>query len=172
MNSVDSISSAAIDAASQLHRSALRLFRLVRAARPEKGLGLAGFSALARLQRGGVTTATALAAYLRIQPQSVTRLLADLERDGLIERRPNEQDRRQSLIEITPAGTQALSEEVRVQEQVLAQCVAESLTPAEQELLRLAAGLMERVVDDAEARIADSDVAPPDRGKQGRSPRQ
>lgn len=142
------------DIAGQLHRSALRLFRILRAARPGKGVSLAKLTVLGRLYQDGVTTATALSAYLRIQPQSVTRLLAELERDHLISRRPNEADRRQSLIEITKEGAQLLLEEVRTQQVKLAEVMAESLTTAEQEMLLLSAGLVDRLADATEANLA------------------
>ncbi len=142
-----------LDTASQLHRSAGRLFRVLRAFRPENGLSLTKFSVLARLHQDGITTATGLAAFLRIQPQSITRLLAELERDRFIERRPNKSDRRQSLIEITPAGSQLLLEEVRQQQATLAQLIARSLTPIEQEMLRLAAVLMDRLAAEMEDQV-------------------
>ena len=100
---------------------------------------------LGRLYREGMTTATALAAYLRIQPQSLTRLVADLERRKLITRRPNGADRRQSLLAITDAGGQLLIETVHDQQVKLAHTIAKELTPAEQELLRIAAGLMDHL---------------------------
>jgi DNA-binding MarR family transcriptional regulator len=165
MTSSDTLSDFTTDTASQLHRSALRLFRMLRAAHPGKGLSLAKFTVLGRLYQDGVTTASGMAAYLRIQPQSVTRLLADLERQHLIVRCPNKADRRQSLIEITEAGTQLLLEEVRAQQLKLAKIIAESLTPTEQEMLRLAAGLIDRL-----AVATGMTLAMGETGKDGDSP--
>lgn len=163
------------DTAGQLHRSAMRLLRVLRAARSEKGLNLSRFSVLGRLHQDGVSTATALAAYLRIQPQSVTRLLADLERNRLIVRRPDAADRRQSLIEITEAGTRLLFEEIRDQQTALAEIIAEALNPAEQQMLQLAAGLIDRLADVTEARTAAAkakpDAAPAKRPVRKRLPR-
>ena len=48
--------------------------------------------------------AARLAKAERLQPQSLSRLIAQLERDGLIKRRPGEQDRRTLILEITAAG--------------------------------------------------------------------
>jgi DNA-binding MarR family transcriptional regulator len=138
-------SETAIDTANQLHRSALRLLRLMRDTRSAEGLGMSRLSVLGRLYRNGTTTPTDLAAYLRIQPQSLTRLLADLQRRKLITRRPGEKDRRQSLLEVTAAGSDLLTKEVRGQRTLLAQTIAAELTPAEQELLRIAAVLMDRL---------------------------
>jgi DNA-binding MarR family transcriptional regulator len=143
-----------LNAADQLHRSALRLFRLLRDTRPAKELSLSKISVLGRLYRGGMATATVLAVYLRIKPLSLTRLLADLERRKLITRRPNDTDRRQSLLEITDAGVQLLTAEVRDQRLTLAKIMAKELTPAEPELLRLAAGPIDHLASVAEAQSA------------------
>jgi len=142
---------ATLDTANQLHRSTLRLLRLLRATRPANGLTFSKLSVLGHLYRDGVTTATELATYLRIQPQSLTRLIADLERRKLIMRRENDADRRQSLLEITDSGVQMLLEDIRKQRSMLAQAITESLTPAEQGILRLAAGLMDHLGELSEA---------------------
>jgi DNA-binding MarR family transcriptional regulator len=93
-----------------------------------------------------------LAGYLRIQPQSLTRLLAYLERHKLILRRSDKTDRRRSQIRISDTGTRLLAADVKARRLHLAQAVAEALTPVEQELLRLAASLIERVADATEPR--------------------
>jgi DNA-binding MarR family transcriptional regulator len=141
----------AIETANQVHRSALRLSRVLRATRPAKGLSLSKLSVLGRLHQAGQITATDLAAYLRIQPQSLTRLIADLERSNLITRGANDADRRQSLLKISDAGAQLLLKDIRDQRMKLAQTVAKALTPAEQEMLRLGAGLMDRLAEAIEA---------------------
>jgi DNA-binding MarR family transcriptional regulator len=145
-----------IDTANLLHSSALRLFRLLRATRPATGLSSSKLSVLGRLYRDGVATATELAAYLRIQPQSLTRLIAELERRKLITRRPSDTDRRQHLLEITDEGVQLLMQNLRDERVRLAQIIADTLTPAEQELLRLAAGLMDHLSTVTEAQTAAS----------------
>ena len=156
MKSSKCTSEAAIDIANQLHRSTLRLLRLLQAARSTDGLGMSKLSVLGRLYRNGTTTPTALAAYLRVQPQSLTRLLADLQRRNLIVRRPDGADRRQSLLEITDAGSKLLIEAVSDQRTELARAIAEELTPAEQELLRIAAGLMDHLAAVTGARVTAS----------------
>jgi DNA-binding MarR family transcriptional regulator len=140
-----------VDAATRLHRSAARLSRRIRAGRQGEPLGLARFGVLGRLHRDSDASATALAAALGVQPQSLTRLLAELERQGLITRRPDAADRRRSLIAITPAGRHLLLEDVGGQRALLASTMAAVLSPAEQEMLRLAAGLMDRLSDALEA---------------------
>jgi DNA-binding MarR family transcriptional regulator len=147
-------SEASIDTANQLHRSALRLFRFLRETQPAKGLTLSKFSVLGYLYRKGRATATELAAYLRVRPQSLTRLVADLEQRKLILRRSKDEDRRQSLLQITEAGARLLDEDIRDQRVRLAQVIEKDLTPAEQELLRIAAGLLDHIGEGAESQIA------------------
>jgi DNA-binding MarR family transcriptional regulator len=156
MNASRNPSESAIDTASQLHRSALRLLRRMQVSRSAEGLSSSKLSVLGRLYREGTTTPTDLAAYLRIRPQSLTRLLADLQRRKLITRRPDEADRRQSLLQVTAAGSELLAKEIRGQRTLLAQTIAGQLTTAEQELLRIAAGLMDRLAATTEQQDAAS----------------
>ena len=134
------------DAAYQLHRSALRLLRLLQASQPAKGLSSMKLSVLGRLFMDGPATATELAAYLRVRPQSLTRLIAELEKQKFIVRRSDDEDRRRNLLEIKNAGAHSLAEVVRCHRMTLAETMAKELTAAEQELLRIAAGLMDRIV--------------------------
>ncbi len=134
----------ALDTASQLHRSAFRLSRLLMTGEAGR-MSMSKLGVMGYLYRRGTTTATEVAAYLRIVPQSLTRLIADLEKRRLITRRPNDADHRQSLLEITDAGIRLLTEDILSQRKALAQVIIQALTPAEQEMLRLAAGLMDRL---------------------------
>jgi DNA-binding MarR family transcriptional regulator len=135
------------ETANRLHRSVARLFHRLRVTRATGGLSMAKLGVLSLLHREGVATATAMADCLGVQPQSLTRLLADSENDGTIKRRPDQVDRRRSLIEITPVGSQLLAEEARKREIRLAAAMIRVLTPTEQELIRLAVGLMDRLAD-------------------------
>jgi DNA-binding MarR family transcriptional regulator len=176
MNTFNQPPETTIDTANQLHRSALRLLRLLRTTQSVKGLSSSKLAVLGRLYQAGRATATALAAYLRIQPQSLTRLVADLERRKLITRRQNDADRRQSLLEISDAGAQLLTEEIHGQRLKLAQAMARELTVTEQELLRLAASLMDRLsaVTEAQAVAAgepERNEAQPETSREKRSSR-
>jgi DNA-binding MarR family transcriptional regulator len=138
---------ALLDAATRLHRSALRLSRRVRAVRPQGSLSLARLGVLGRLHRDGGASAVALAAALGVRPQSLTRLLAALEREGLIARRSDETDRRRSTIAITDQGARLLLADIGEQRALLAGAMEAALTPAERAMLGLAAGLMDRLAD-------------------------
>lgn len=102
---------------------------------------------LRRLHRAGTHTAKALADAERIQPQSLTRVLAALERDDLITRRRDPNDGRQTLVEISMTGLATLRSYSQQREQWLAAAMAESLNETEQDLLGLAAKLMMRIAD-------------------------
>jgi DNA-binding MarR family transcriptional regulator len=133
--------------ARRLRASLARLQRRLRAERGTVKLGVAKYSALGCLYRNGPMTAGQLAAHERLKPQSVTRLIAGLETEGLISRTPDAADRRRSTIAVTPAGRDALAQSVRRQEAWLARVLAESLSPTEREFLRLAVGLLDRLSD-------------------------
>jgi DNA-binding MarR family transcriptional regulator len=105
---------------------------------------------LAHLYRRGPMTPGALAAAERLQPQSLTRTLARLERQRLIARRPDEQDRRRSVLALTDAGRQALVQDMRQRDSWLADAMAQQLTAAERDLLRIAGELMDRLADAGE----------------------
>lgn len=124
-----------------------QLGRRLRAERVSHGLSRSRLSLLNLLALNGPMTASALAAAERLQPQSLTRMLSRLEDDGLILRSPDDADRRQVKIEITVEGTAVLDEDDRRREAWLTRAMTERLTPTERELLRLAAGLMERLAD-------------------------
>lgn len=144
-----------LDTANQLHSSILHLSRLLT---PDgaKGLSMAKLGVMGYLYREGTATVTELAAYLRIQPQSLTRLITDLARQSWIKRRPNDEDHRQHLLEITEKGTKALISGVTSQRLELSRIIVDTLTPSEQEMLRLSAGLIDRLAEALKARAPRS----------------
>src|SRR6185437_6522302 len=89
-------------------RGVLRLSRRLRAERPESGVSLSALGMLSTLHRSGPMPAARLAQAERLQPQSLSRLIAQLDREGLIKRRPGREDRRMLILEITAAGRRAL----------------------------------------------------------------
>ena len=135
--------------ARRLRASLARLQRRLRAERGEIGLGPSRYSALACLFRNGPMNASELAALERLQPQSLTRVLAALEEEHLISRRTDEADRRRVRIEITPAGVERLRTAVGRQEAWLADALRARLTPVERDLMMLAIRLMDRLADPA-----------------------
>ncbi len=102
-------------------------------------------SALARLDRGGPTTATALAKLEQISPQSMGATLGALEERGLIERRPDPGDGRRALVTITRTGLQVLQNRRNARVRLFAQALSTGFTRAELEQLMAAAPLIERL---------------------------
>ena len=140
-------SPAALELASLVRRSVGALARRLRAERPEDSLSFTKLGLLGRLYRQGSLSAAEVAALERIRPQSLTRVLAELTEDGFITRRPDAQDGRRLLIDITGDGRSALGRDMQQRDFWLAGAMAEELSDTERELLRLVSGLMDRLSD-------------------------
>jgi DNA-binding MarR family transcriptional regulator len=110
-------------------------------------ISLGQTAVLRQLRKSGPITPGEIAERVQSQPQSLSRTFAALEEQGWIQRRPDPDDGRQSLLEITPAGSEVLAAEMRPREIWLAGAL-EQLTEAEQDLLVIAAGLLERLSED------------------------
>ena len=138
--------SAAVDTelASVLRISVMRLARRLRSERSDSDLTLTQLSALSALERHGPSSPGALAAHEKVQPPSMTRVLAVLEDQGLVVRTPHPTDGRQVLVAVTPAATAILREDRRRREAWLVDQVAH-LTADERALLRLAAPLLDHL---------------------------
>jgi DNA-binding MarR family transcriptional regulator len=134
--------------ATALRISVSRLARRLRAERLAKGLepGLSDtqLAALAALERHGAMTPGELADHEKVQPPSMTRVIAALEDRGLVMRAPHASDRRQVVLTATDAGTHVVQQSRRVREAWLAQRLRE-LTPQERALLRQAAPILEKL---------------------------
>lgn len=70
------------------------------------GLTHAGLIVLHLLQSGPLNQ-TSLAKHARVENQTISRTLERLQREGLIERAPDERDRRRQVVTITPIGHEA-----------------------------------------------------------------
>jgi len=70
----------------------------------EEGASLARTRVLMCLQKTNLRRGTELAEFLTLAPRTITEAIDGLEREGLVERHPDPEDRRAKLILITPAG--------------------------------------------------------------------
>jgi DNA-binding MarR family transcriptional regulator len=138
----------AVDTTKLASRLRLALGHLVRRMRAEHRFPLTQGSVLGRLDREGRKSIGDLAALERVRPQSMTQTIADLESDGLIERRTDPEDGRRTLVELTERGLATLQEDRRHREGWLARAIAEDLSPREQRLLADALELLERLAED------------------------
>jgi DNA-binding MarR family transcriptional regulator len=149
-----------IAAASVLRRGVQLLSRRLQAERSPDGLSVTKISMMGHLARRGEMTPSALAAADRLRPQSVTRVLAELERDGHILGVRDEIDGRQRRLRLTPSGYGVLAADMRQRDEWLASVMSSVLTPTERDLLALAAALLERLGAAATDAVPDPDGLP------------
>jgi DNA-binding MarR family transcriptional regulator len=121
------------------------LTRRLRQVQVEGDLTLSESSALARLDRGGPATPSALAKLERISPQSMGATLGALEARGLIERRPDPEDGRRAVLSLTEAGRQTTRNRRNARTEQLVQALSSGFTHAELRQLMAAAPLIERL---------------------------
>lgn len=133
-----------IAVADQLHSAAIHLLRRLRARDPVSGIGPAQLSTLSVLVFGGPRSLGELADAEQVKPPTMSRMVAGLERDGLVRRRPTEDGRRVRL-EATARGTRILQEGRKRRVESLAQTLG---TLDEKELAHLGefAGLLHQII--------------------------
>lgn len=119
---------------------------MVRNQRVDMSITLTQLSAMATLEKLGAMTAGELAAAERVQPPSMTKVLANLEERGLIRRDPAPNDRRQAIVTITAAGHDLLDEERRSRNAWLSQQLAK-LTADERALLRNVVPVLDKLAE-------------------------
>ncbi|WP_063759926.1 MarR family winged helix-turn-helix transcriptional regulator [Streptomyces sclerotialus] len=151
-------------AAVELRNSLMRIARRLRAQRPPGELTLGAMAVLGRLDRDGPATASELAAAERVTPQSMARPVARLVDLGLVERRPDPADGRQTLLHPTGRGVEFLRADRERRDVWLARAMATHLNDVERDLLRLTTRLLDRLAtapDDAEPEPPDRSSGPP-----------
>ena len=125
----------AAELSAALRPSLLRLTRILRNQRVDMSVTLTQLSAMGTLRKKGSMSAGELAAHERVQPPSMTKVLASLEDKGLVTREAHPTDRRQAIIVLAPAGLELLDSERRQRDAWLSQRLAQ-LTPDERAALR------------------------------------
>ena len=129
----------------ELTRGAVaRLARRLRVERPADSLSSNKVGVLSHLHRHGPSSPGEIAAAEHQQPQSLTRVFADLEAEGLVVRRGSSRDRRESVLDLTESGRAALLADMAVRDRWLASAIAH-LTEPEAQMLRIGASLMEKL---------------------------
>lgn len=127
--------------ASTLRLSVMRLSRRMRQERSST-LTPTQLAALATLDRHGAMTLGELAAHERVQPPSMTRVVAHLSRAGLVDRGNHPGDGRQVIAKITEAGRELLAADRLRRDEWLAERL-DALGPDEIEALRRAAPVLD-----------------------------
>jgi DNA-binding MarR family transcriptional regulator len=125
----------------------LVIVRTARRLRQEAGVELSPSmtAALSTIERHGPLTPSELASRERIQRPTATRVLARLEDSGLVQRTPDPQDRRSSLVTVTPAASELLAE-LRTRKTAFLAERLEKLDPEERATLDRAADILERML--------------------------
>ena len=99
----------AVSIVGRLFRLAPQLTDLLDLGAREYGMGFARGRVLWALQESGPIVMRALSQRLGISPRTVTGLIDALEADGWVTRSPHPEDRRATIIAITPAAESALA---------------------------------------------------------------
>jgi DNA-binding MarR family transcriptional regulator len=135
--------------AEELRAAITRLNRRLRQTRPVGELTQNQLSVLASLELAGAMTPRELSDAERVQPPTMTKVLAKLEERDLVRRAPHPTDGRQVLLSATEAGRAVLLEQRRTKTQWLTRRLA-GLRPEERETLALAAEILDRIARDSD----------------------
>lgn len=100
------------------------------------GISRAQWGVLVRLDRSEGLKQSELAEILDLQPISLTRLLDRLAGNGLIERRPDPNDRRANRLYLTPAARPLLTELAALSQDMMSTVLEGLDTTANERLLR------------------------------------
>jgi DNA-binding MarR family transcriptional regulator len=131
----------------------ISISRLARRLRVEQRIGFGGpdpalsdiqLAALSALERHEAMTPGELAEYEKVQPPSMTRVIAVLEERGLVRRSAHPTDRRQVVLTVTDEG-RALVDRVRRRKEAWLTQRMQELSPEEVEILRAAAPILEKL---------------------------
>jgi len=134
-------------AATELRESMMAVTRQLRRHRPDNGLTLSQMQLLGEISRAGVTAPAELGVRMHVKVQSLTDSLNELEARALIARRPDEEDRRRQLVEITDAGTTLLEADRAERDAWLHTTMREQLSTLEFDLLMLVAPILRKLAD-------------------------
>src|SRR3954447_11074722 len=135
---------AAAQLAAALRDSITRLNRRLRQARPMGDLTITQLSALTSLELSGALTPRELAEIERVQPPTLTKIVAKLEDRGLVQRSPHPTDGRQVILSATESGRAVVAETGRARDEWLARRLA-TLTAEERDTLKRAADILGRL---------------------------
>jgi len=164
MTELNHVEDDALRIASKVRRTITRMGRRLRALRSSHGVSVSQLSMLGHLYRAKQPmTAADLARLERLQPQSLSRIIAGLDEQGLIRRRQDGSDGRQLLIEITQAGKHLLVQDADRQSKWLANLMTTQLSKAEREIIAVAVDLLDEVAEQDDMSVLIPGDASPER---------
>lgn len=132
------------DLADRLHSAAIHLLRRLRREDDASGLPAPQLSAMSVIVFGGPITLGALASAEQVRPPTITKLVALLEEQGLVERETDPADRRVVRVKATARGTRLLYDGRRRRVASLAESLGQ-LPAADRAALANAVPLLEKV---------------------------
>jgi DNA-binding MarR family transcriptional regulator len=153
----------ALSVVGRLFRLAPQLTELLDLGAREYGMGFARGRVLWALQESGPVVMRALSQRLGISPRTVTGLIDALEADGWVTRTPHPDDRRATIISITPTAETALST-MRASYEGLAHDLLAGLDPAD---LARCQSVLGTIHDRLPGVVAARTAATPPPGKPG-----
>lgn len=133
-----------LETADKLHSAAIHLLRRLRVRDRESGIGPAQLSALSVLVFGGARSLGELADAEQVRAPTMSRIVAGLERAGLVKRHATEDGRRVRLV-ATSKGTKILWEGRKRRVESLAKALA-SLPEEEAKELGKLTELLQQVI--------------------------
>ncbi len=139
------------DAAVRLRMAITRLFRRIERTRAGIALTPSETMVLSAVVRQGPLRLTDLARSEDMNPTMLSRIIRDLEGEGLALRRADRVDRRAALAEATPAGRR-LHEQIRAERSDALSAALELLSPGERRALRTCLPVLETLADRLKAR--------------------
>lgn len=128
----------------RLRDAITRLNRRLRQERPVGDLTMTQLSALTSLQLGGALTPRELSDAERVQPPTMTKIVAKLEERGLVGRTPHPTDGRQVLLAPTAEGQEVVDSYQKARDEWLSSKLAD-LAPDERDTVARAASILERL---------------------------
>ncbi|MCH9817175.1 MAG: MarR family transcriptional regulator [Actinomycetia bacterium] len=129
----------------ELRIGVTRLSRRLRSERPDDdSLTPSQLAVLGTLVRNGPMRPGELAAAERVRPPSMTRILAHLMDEGMIEKTQDPQDGRQVLIELTSAAAERIQSMRQRKDAYLTQALAQ-LSPQDRDLVLRAGPLLSQL---------------------------
>ncbi|MGK2321488.1 MarR family transcriptional regulator [Gordonia rhizosphera] len=130
----------------ELSLAIVRLARRLRGRRVSKVVSLTQLSALHTLHHEGPMTPGALACAERVQPPSMTRVIASLSDLGMVRREPHPTDGRQAIVTLAPRGSEVITAELDAREEWLSARLDE-LSDDERETLAAAVPIIQKIVN-------------------------
>ncbi len=132
-------------AAEALRDYYLRTHRLVDRLMTAHGTSLARTKLLMLVETDGPVRSTDIASALGQAPRTVTEAIDGLERDGLVRRDPDPDDRRAKRISITPAGVAAVAASQPIRNRFLVDVFGVLDSRERDELVRVIGKLSDRI---------------------------